>query len=111
MLVEKLKEYIKEDFWPTQKQSNEDCDDDDQEEARKEALEREIQTIDKAVSSGVVHLIGENEVVAKKGANIAKKALINHAYNVLKRNLKEGDRALIDIPHKRMLKVCMTYEL
>lgn len=50
-------------------------------------------------------------MVAKKGANIAKRALINHAYNVLKRNLKEGDRTLIDISHKRILRVCMTCEL
>ncbi|KAH7517112.1 hypothetical protein FEM48_Zijuj09G0027800 [Ziziphus jujuba var. spinosa] len=117
MLVEKLKEYIKEEIWPIEMQRNEEVDDNNEErrrenqEARKEALEREIETIDKAFSAGVVHLIGENEVVAKKGANIAKKALINHAYNVLQRNLKVGDKAIVDIPHKRMLKVCMTYEL
>lgn len=117
MLVEKLKEYIKEEIWPIEMQRNEDVDENNEErrrenqKARKEALEREIETIDKAFSAGVVHLIGENEVVAKKGANIAKKALINHAYNLLQRNLKVGDKAIVDIPHKRMLKVCMTYEL
>ncbi|KAK9923238.1 hypothetical protein M0R45_031668 [Rubus argutus] len=75
-------------------------------------METEIQleVIDKAWRSGVVRLIGENEVISAKGADIAKRILIDYAYNFLKRNLRQRGE-LFDIPQKRMLKVSMTYEL
>ncbi|KAH9786312.1 Potassium transporter 19 [Citrus sinensis] len=41
-------------------------------EKQKEALEREIEMVDEASRAGVVHLIGESEVVAGKGASIGK---------------------------------------
>ncbi|KAK3415569.1 hypothetical protein EUGRSUZ_H01186 [Eucalyptus grandis] len=75
-----------------------------------EASEREIAVLDRAWRAGVVHLIGENEVVAGKGASLGKRVLIDYAYNFLKRNVRQSDR-IFDIPHKRMLKVGMTYEL
>ncbi|GMN38065.1 hypothetical protein TIFTF001_007320 [Ficus carica] len=73
-------------------------------------LEREIEALDQAGRAGVVHLIGENEVVACKEAGIGKRILIDYAYNFLKNNLRQTDN-VFDIPHKRMLKVGMTYEL
>ena len=75
-------------------------------------METEIQleVIDKAWRSGVVHLIGENEVIAAKGAGIAKRILIDYAYNFLKKNLRQRGE-LFDIPQKHMLKVGMAYEL
>ncbi|KAK3415571.1 hypothetical protein EUGRSUZ_H01188 [Eucalyptus grandis] len=75
-----------------------------------EASEREIRVLDRAWRAGVVHLIGENEVVAGKGASLGKRVLIDYAYNFLKKNLRQSDK-IFDIPHKRMLKVGMTYEL
>ncbi|XP_062088418.1 potassium transporter 5-like [Humulus lupulus] len=136
MLVEKLKEFIKNEFWlfhiitnsNTNNNNNREIvtgiDNDDgrlsskeegltvgdKEEDYHEKLDREIEAIDKAWGAGVVHLIGENEVVACKGSGIGKRILINYAYNFLKKNLRQTDK-LFDIPHKRMLKVGMTYEL
>lgn len=75
-----------------------------------EGVEKEVEAIEKAVRGGVVHLIGESEVVACKGASIRKRILINYAYNFLKKNLRQSDK-LFHIPHKRMVKVGMTYEL
>ncbi|XP_020972128.1 potassium transporter 5 isoform X2 [Arachis ipaensis] len=69
-----------------------------------------IEEIEKGLEGGIVHLIGESEVVASKGSGIGKKILINYAYNFLKKNLKQGDK-VFDIPHERKVKVGMTYEL
>ncbi|XP_060181126.1 potassium transporter 5-like [Lycium barbarum] len=73
-------------------------------------VEIEIEVVDRACRAGVVHLIGEHEVIASKGSGIAKKVIINYAYSFLKRNLRQSNK-VFDIPHKRMLKVGMTYEL
>ncbi|GLT66553.1 hypothetical protein SLA2020_389110 [Shorea laevis] len=80
------------------------------EEKLQEEVEREIEALDEAWRAGVVHLIGENEVVAGKGAGIGKRFLINYAYNFLRKNLRQAEN-VFDIPQKRMLKVGMTYEL
>lgn len=80
------------------------------EEKQKEDIGKEIETIEKAWQAGVVHLIGENEMVAAKRARYTKRIMIDYAYSFLKKNLRQSDK-VFDIPHKRMLKVGMTYEL
>ncbi|TQD76415.1 hypothetical protein C1H46_038043 [Malus baccata] len=140
LLVEKLKEFIKDSFWISQTNNmhssangdttfeiEEEFEDStlanggengkedlkqqvDDHDKQQDLLDREIKAIDKARRRGVVHLIGENEVTAAKGAGIAKRILIDYAYNFLKRNLRQSDK-VFDIPHKRLLKVGMTYEL
>lgn len=128
VLVEKLKEFIKEDYGFYQEAIDNrssakdlaDAFDNEEsgpgedvmihEEKQKEDMGKEIETIEKAWQAGVVHLIGENEVVAAKGVGIAKRIMIDYAYSFLKKNLRQSDR-VFDIPHKRMPKVGMTYEL
>ncbi|CAN4091456.1 unnamed protein product [Withania somnifera] len=39
-----------------------------------------------ASNTGVVHLVGEQDVVASKGSGLTKRVVINYAYNFLKRN-------------------------
>ncbi|KAL8513460.1 hypothetical protein ACS0TY_012791 [Phlomoides rotata] len=97
LLFEKLKEYIRED----------NLEGGDQNENRNE---NDIEILDNAWRSGVVHLVGEHEVVARKGSNVAKKVVIDYAYNFLKKNVRQSN-TVFDIPQKRMLKVGMTYEL
>ncbi|GAB2220754.1 hypothetical protein Droror1_Dr00008425 [Drosera rotundifolia] len=75
-----------------------------------EEVEMEIETLDKACHAGVTHLMGENEAITDKGSSIGKKMLINYGYRFLEKNLKRSDKVL-EIPHKRLLKVGMTYEL
>ncbi|KAH6796493.1 OxaA/YidC-like membrane insertion protein [Perilla frutescens var. hirtella] len=53
---------------------------------------------------------GEHEVMAAKGTNLGKGAVIDYAYNFMKRNVRQSNR-MFDIPHKRMLKVGLTYQL
>lgn len=118
-LVRRLKDFVKDGCFVSQKTSNGEVFEKKEElkdgtvdrdreidEIQQEApMETEIQleVIDKAWRSGVVvHLIGENEVIAAKGAGIAKRILIDYAR-------QRGE--LFDIPQKCMLKVGMTYEL
>ncbi|KAL7200268.1 hypothetical protein ACSBR1_032233 [Camellia fascicularis] len=99
---------------------NKDMDDGDEKQVEKEekhgvegveeAMEREIGVVDKAWRGGVVHFLGENEVVAGEGSGIGKRILINYADSFIRRNLRQADK-VFDIPHKRLLKVGMTYEL
>ncbi|KAB1203069.1 Potassium transporter 5 [Morella rubra] len=125
MLIEKLKEFLLDEIWFSKRtlhnhESSGEVDDGEtekkdhlkqvDEEKRREAVERETEEVDEAWRAGIVHLVGENEVVAGKGAGIGKRILIDYAYNFLKRNLRQSDKVLV-IPHKRMLKVGMTYEL
>lgn len=119
-LVETLKEFIVKENWWSQKmlqdgKSDENLNVDElvqvsDEEKLQEAVEKEIEAVEKATRAGVVHLIGENEVIASKGAGIGKRILIDYAYNFMTKNLRQSEK-LFDIPHKRMVKVGMTYEL
>ncbi|KAK7828980.1 potassium transporter 5 [Quercus suber] len=110
ILVERLKEFISDDFWLSQRMLNngeEDREANDEmkqveemkEEENKdvkeveevkgqEVVKREVGEVDKAWNSGVVHLIGEGEVVTSKGASIGKRILIDYVYNFLTRNLR-----------------------
>ena len=117
VLIENLKFFIRENLWLSKNVQNNNVENDGDtlderhvEEDQSEEFERQIETVDKAWHAGIVHFIGETEVVAGKGAGIGKRIVIDYAYTFLKRNLRERDEVL-DIPHKRMFKVSMTYEL
>ncbi|KAK9139398.1 hypothetical protein Scep_009079 [Stephania cephalantha] len=133
MLVERLKEYIAEEVWimmsPTKHTTNDSaienaedetenniCKNEEEgevrshDEERKNAVEKEVETVEKRWREGVVHLLGESEVVAGEGANLGKKIVINYAYNLLRRNLRQSEK-VFEVPHKRLVKVGMTYEL
>ncbi|KAH7839002.1 hypothetical protein Vadar_033590 [Vaccinium darrowii] len=109
-LVERLKIFITESyqFSKTIETNQESAGKD--EELADMSVQREIEALEKACSAGIVHLVGENEVVAEKGAGIGKRVLIDYGYNFLKRNLRQTDK-VFDIPRERLLKVGMTYEL
>ncbi|XP_012488019.2 potassium transporter 5 [Gossypium raimondii] len=80
-------------------------------QVEEEIMQQEIEQLQKEwEEAGIVHMIGESEVIAKKEANIMKRIVINHVYNLLKRNVRQREK-VFDIPHKRMLKVGMTYQL
>lgn len=124
ILIERLK-FIRDDFWLFQNigendgeilddglvnRKNENEDVREIEDRQKEAVEGEMEVVAKACHAGIVHLIGETEVIANKEANISKRIMIDYAYNFLKKNLGGSDK-IFDIPHKRMMKVGMTYKL
>ena len=84
MSVERLKEYIINNFWLSQSKLNNGENDgeldfgfangedenndvkDVDEEKLQEVLESEIEALDRALRAGIVYLIGENKVVAGK---------------------------------------------
>ncbi|CAI8609503.1 unnamed protein product [Vicia faba] len=72
--------------------------------------EEEIKFIDKAMERGVVYMIGEAEVVAHPNSSILNKIVVNYAYSFLRKNFRQAEQS-IAIPHKRLLKVGMTYEI
>lgn len=117
MLIEQLKEFMRDDFrFQAQMEHSpprvENEMEDDQSDITHDngALEREIEVVDKALKAGVVHMMGESEVMANKGAGIGKKIVIDTVFSILKRNLRASDK-MFDIPRKRLIKIGMTYEL
>ncbi|KAL5762620.1 hypothetical protein ACOSP7_018884 [Xanthoceras sorbifolium] len=125
MLIEKLKEFIIEvyRFYQTttdtrkitEVEGSEDLagqekDKSQEEENGEDAMAREIERVDRAWQDGVVHLLGENEVVAAEEAGMSKRLMIDYAYNYVKKNLRQHDKVFDHIPHKNMLKVGMTHE-
>ncbi|PHU22115.1 Potassium transporter 5 [Capsicum chinense] len=104
LLVERLKHFIKQDYMFSIAANG-----DDQGEAAS-LIEKDVQVLERASNVGVVHLVGEQDVVASKGSGVTKRVVINYAYNFLKNNLRHGNN-LLNIPTKRMLKVGMTCEL
>ncbi|CAN6468794.1 unnamed protein product [Victoria cruziana] len=134
LLIERLKEFIKEEaaFTPTQEATlnqtkNEDAGTESSDSnnpvenkgtakhvmvsRRADAdVAEELAMVDKASRAGIVYLLGETELVAKQGSGLAKRIVVNYIYNFIKRNLRQGDEALA-IPRRHLLKVGMTYEL
>ncbi|MCL7039996.1 hypothetical protein MKW94_015739, partial [Papaver nudicaule] len=116
MLVDSLKGFITEDLWLSEVNSKSGVlfenggNHANNVEGHEYEDKEELEVVEQALRAGVVHLMGENEVVARKGSGLAKKILINYAFNFLRRNLRQSEK-VFDIPHKRLLKVGMTYEL
>ncbi|XP_026450394.1 potassium transporter 5-like [Papaver somniferum] len=75
-----------------------------------QAAAKEIEFVQKAMDKGVVYLLGEAEVVAEENSSILKQAVVNYFYHFLKNNLMESDK-ILSIPHHKLLRVGMTYEI
>ncbi|KAK5783840.1 hypothetical protein PVK06_038356 [Gossypium arboreum] len=59
------------------------------EEKLREIMQQEIEQVEKAWEEVViVHLIGQNEVIASIESKIVKRIFIDYAYNLLRRNLR-----------------------
>ncbi|KAJ9696431.1 hypothetical protein PVL29_008582 [Vitis rotundifolia] len=114
LLVERLKEFIREEMMMTLTltHSNRDMvsgelqdrlidDKNESEESKQideercqEDIDKNIEAIDRGARPGVVHLISEIKVMAEKGSKLGKNVLINVGYNILKKNLRQ-----IEISH------------
>ncbi|GAB4829841.1 hypothetical protein Ancab_019489 [Ancistrocladus abbreviatus] len=80
LLVENLKEFVKDDIMFNGGESSSDGT------RQQEEVKREIGALDRAASAGIVHLMSQTEVVAGEGAGVGKRILIS-IYCFLKRNL------------------------
>eukprot|EP00253_Pinus_taeda_P000857 PITA_00857 len=72
------------------------------------SVKEELEFLENAKESGVVYLLGDSEVIANKDSSLFKRFIVNFAYNILRRNCRKGQAAL-EIPHKNLLQVGMTY--
>ncbi|KAG9447320.1 hypothetical protein H6P81_013448 [Aristolochia fimbriata] len=70
----------------------------------------EAEFIQKALNNGVVYLLGEAEVVADQNSTVFKKIIVNYIYDFLRKNFTHGGK-IMAIPHSRLLRVGMTYEI
>lgn len=75
-----------------------------------EGVEEEMEFVERAMKKGVVYLLGEAEVVADPKSSLLKKMVVNYAYSFLRKNFRQGENVL-EIPHTRLLRVGMTYEI
>lgn len=73
-------------------------------------VEEEIVFVQKAMENGVVYLLGEVDVVAEHESSFLKKIAVNYAYNFLRKNFRQGEKVL-EIPHGRLVRVGMTYQI
>ncbi|KAG1338641.1 hypothetical protein COCNU_04G009470 [Cocos nucifera] len=116
ILVQRLKEFI-EESWRAKMLGNDSDEgegrvvDGGEKRKREEVLVgRELELVEREWKTGVVHLLGENEVVAAREAGMWKRFLIDYAYGILKRNIRQQNE-VFTIPRRRLLKVGMTIEL
>ncbi|XP_051131517.1 potassium transporter 5-like [Andrographis paniculata] len=112
LLVDRLRQFIVEDGYIGQAREQRGNEDEAciEEVDNDTEVARDVEDLENAWRSGVVHLVGDHEVMARKGSGLGKRVLIDYAYNFLKRNVRQS-KEVYDIPHRRMLKVGMIYEL
>ncbi|KAI4304872.1 hypothetical protein MLD38_040333 [Melastoma candidum] len=79
-------------------------------EQERDSVEEEIKFVETAMEQGVVYLLGEAEVVAKPHSNIVKRIVVNYVYSFLRKNFRQGEK-MMAIPHGKILRVGMTYEI
>ncbi|XP_008802129.2 potassium transporter 5-like [Phoenix dactylifera] len=115
-LVQRLKEFM-EESWKARILGNGSdegaarvVDGGEKRETEEVLLGRELELVEREWRHGVVHLLGENEVVAAKGAGLWKRFVIDYAYGILKRNIRQQNE-VFTIPRGQLLKVGMTIEL
>ncbi|KAM0856776.1 hypothetical protein ACQ4PT_048852 [Festuca glaucescens] len=70
----------------------------------------EIELIQRGMEDGVVHLLGETNVVAEQNAGLVKKIIVDYAYNFIRKNFRQPEK-ITCVPHNRLLRVGMTYEI
>lgn len=115
-LVQRLKEYMEESWKARMVGHGSDGDearvvDGGEKREREEVLlSKKLELVEREWRNGVVHLLGENEVVAARGAGLGKRFVIDYAYGILKRNIRQQNE-VFTIPRGQLLKVGMTIEL
>lgn len=71
-------------------------------------LQDELAFLNSCKEAGVVYILGNNVVKARKDAGFFKKVAINYIYTFLRR-LSRDSRVVLNIPHECLLQVGMVY--
>ncbi|MCO5598048.1 hypothetical protein L7F22_052138 [Adiantum nelumboides] len=77
---------------------------------RTEGLETELESLSKARNEGVTYLLGTSVVEASPASSIGKRFVINVLYDLLQR-ISRRSRVALQIPHKNLVEVGITYTL
>ncbi|KAF8017246.1 hypothetical protein BT93_H2438 [Corymbia citriodora subsp. variegata] len=110
VLIDRLKDFIRGGALPIADQQGE-ASDHGIAMVHEERVQREIGLVDEAIKiGGIMYLMGQSEVIASSGSGCSKRFVINYLYNWLKRNVRQQEE-VFGIPHKRLLKVGITYEI
>lgn len=73
-----------------------------------QAAAAEVRQLEESLGAGVVYLLGHSEVRASEDSSLLKRLVVDHIYDFLKRNSRQGFEDL-QIPNKNMLQVGMNY--
>lgn len=73
-------------------------------------IEEEQKFIQRETERGVVYILGETEVVARPQSSLLKKIVVNYIYSFLRKNFMQGEK-MLSIPHGKLLKVGISYEI
>lgn len=73
-------------------------------------IEEEQMVIQREAEKGVVYILGETEVVARPQSSLIKKIAVNYIYSFLRKNFMQGEK-MLSIPHGKLLKVGISYEI
>ncbi|KAF8722307.1 hypothetical protein HU200_022620 [Digitaria exilis] len=73
-------------------------------------IEEEQKFIQREAEKGAVYILGESEVVARPQSSLLKKIVVNYIYSFLRKNFMQGEK-MLSIPHGKLLKVGISYEI
>ncbi|XP_020106458.1 potassium transporter 5-like [Ananas comosus] len=73
-----------------------------------EAAAEEIGFLERSRAAGVIYLLGHSEVKASEDSGVLKRIVVDHVYDFLRRNCRQGFVDL-QIPNKNLLQVGMNY--
>ncbi|PKA57759.1 Potassium transporter 5 [Apostasia shenzhenica] len=73
-------------------------------------VEEEIEFLERSRSAGVVYLLGHSEVRASESSSLMKRVIVDHVYDFLRRNCRQGFVDL-QVPNKNLLQVGMNYNI
>lgn len=95
LLMEHLKSFIRSENWEAEGKAS-------------EAAAEEIGFLERSRAAGVIYLLGHSEVKASEDSGVLKRIVVDHVYDFLRRNCRQGFVDL-QIPNKNLLQVGMNY--
>ncbi|KAI5061278.1 hypothetical protein GOP47_0023783 [Adiantum capillus-veneris] len=77
---------------------------------RKEEVRNELEFLSTAREEGITYLLGSSVIEVAPSSSIGKRFVVNVVYNLLQR-ISRKSRVALQIPHKRLMEVGITYTL
>ncbi|GMI97544.1 ARABIDOPSIS THALIANA HIGH AFFINITY K+ TRANSPORTER 5, high affinity K+ transporter 5 [Hibiscus trionum] len=107
-LLDNLKDFIRNEYFITQGGGLDEGSGEGS--GQIQGVEEEIRFIERSVDEGIIYLLGETKVMAKQNASMFKKVIVDYIYTFLRNNFRQGETEMM-VPHTRLLRVGMTFEI